>query len=215
MDDRGSDARLTAELLAHLCRVTQNPGPGAALSAAQWVALRFFDTVHPMSRTPSAFARFHGTTRGTASQIVKTLTAQGLLTRERDPRDGRSLIFAPTERGRTLLEHDPLLRLERAIASLPDPERTGLSQGARAAARSMRDAHGCEMFGICPDCAHLAPEPTLGAGAGDADADARSDGARRCRRLDTWIAPPDFIRLCAHYAPLDEPSRTPQPSART
>jgi hypothetical protein len=61
-------ARETAELLLLVGRLVQADGYDGELSPAQWMALRFFARANSFSRTPSAFAEFQATTRGTASQ---------------------------------------------------------------------------------------------------------------------------------------------------
>jgi hypothetical protein len=61
------------------------------LSPAQWMALRFFARANPFSRTPSAFAEFQATTRGTATQAIKALEAGGYLVRQPFKTDGRSV----------------------------------------------------------------------------------------------------------------------------
>ena len=55
----------------------QAEGYDGELSPAQWMALRYFARANPFSRTPSAFAAFQATTRGTASQAIKALEASG------------------------------------------------------------------------------------------------------------------------------------------
>jgi DNA-binding MarR family transcriptional regulator len=72
-------ARETAELLVG--RLVQADGYRGELSPAQWMALRFFARANSFSRTPSAFAEFQATTRGTASQAIKALEAGGYLVR--------------------------------------------------------------------------------------------------------------------------------------
>ena len=64
-------ARETAELLLLVGRLVQADGYEGELSPAQWMALRFFSRANSFSRTPSAFAEFQATTRGTASQAIK------------------------------------------------------------------------------------------------------------------------------------------------
>src|SRR6266852_7107142 len=68
-------ARATAELLLLVGRLVQAEGYDGELSPAQWMALRFFVRANPFSRTPSAFAEFQATTRGTATQAIKALEA--------------------------------------------------------------------------------------------------------------------------------------------
>src|SRR5215475_9741589 len=75
-------ARETAELLLQVGRLVQAEGYDGELSPAQWMALRFFARANPFSRTPSAFAEFQATTRGTATQAIKALEAGGYLVRQ-------------------------------------------------------------------------------------------------------------------------------------
>ena len=72
-------AREIAELLLLAGRLVQTEGYDGELSPAQWMALRFFARANSFSRTPSAFAEFQATTRGTASQAIKALEAGGVL----------------------------------------------------------------------------------------------------------------------------------------
>src|ERR1700686_394266 len=89
-------ARETAELLLLVGRLVQTEGYDGEVSPAQWMALRFFARANSFSRTPSAFAEFQATTRGTASQAIKALEASGYLVRQRSHADERSV----TVRGR-------------------------------------------------------------------------------------------------------------------
>ena len=102
-DTQAAPATL-AELLVHVGRSARGEEGGPArLTAAQWTALRFFARANRASRTPSAFASFQATTRGTASQTIKTLEARGLLARRRCEHDGRSVRFEVTEAGQDML----------------------------------------------------------------------------------------------------------------
>src|SRR4029077_16866555 len=84
-------ARETAELLLLVGRLVQAEGYDGELSPPQWRALRFFARANPFSRTPSAFAEFQATTRGPASQAIKSLEAGGYLVRQPFKTDGRSV----------------------------------------------------------------------------------------------------------------------------
>jgi len=66
-----------AELLVHVGRAAQSADARSELTAAQWTCLRFFARANGTTRTPSAFASFQATTRGTASQIIKSLERPG------------------------------------------------------------------------------------------------------------------------------------------
>src|SRR5258708_15325066 len=82
LEEASMSARETAELLLQVGRLVQAEGYDGELSPAQWMALRFFARANPFSRTPSAFAEFQATTRGTATQAVKALEAGGYLVRQ-------------------------------------------------------------------------------------------------------------------------------------
>src|SRR5204862_8159211 len=92
-------ARETAELLLLVGRLVQADSYEGQLSPAQWMALRFFARANSFSRTPSAFAEFQATTRGTASQAIKALEAGGYLARQRSQADGRRVTLRLTDKG--------------------------------------------------------------------------------------------------------------------
>src|SRR5229473_1715168 len=89
LEEANMSARETAGLLPQVGRLVQAEVYDGELSPAQWMALRFFARANSFSRTPSAFAEFQATTRGTASQTIKALEAAGYLVRQRLESDGR------------------------------------------------------------------------------------------------------------------------------
>jgi DNA-binding MarR family transcriptional regulator len=101
------DSRIIADLVFHLGRIASGEGLAEGLTPAQWAVLRYFARANRFSRTPSAFAAFHGTTRGTASQMIKNLEIQGYLTRMRSDADGRSTRLDLTDKARDILSNDP------------------------------------------------------------------------------------------------------------
>ena len=108
------DSRVIAELVLHLGRIASREALVEGLTPAQWAVLRYFARANRFSRTPSAFAAFHGTTRGTASQTIKNLETLGYLTRMRAEADGRSVRLVLTEKARGILANDPFESLVRA-----------------------------------------------------------------------------------------------------
>src|SRR5256884_1410314 len=117
-------ARETAELLLLVGRLVQAEGYDGELSPAQWMALRFFARANSFSRTPSAFAEFQATTRGTASQAIKALEAGRDLVRQRSEADGRSVSLRLTNKGKKALARDPFEVLVRAVDALDAEEQT-------------------------------------------------------------------------------------------
>ena len=119
-------ARETAELLLLVGRLVQADGYDGKLSPAQWMALRYFARANSFSRTPSAFAEFQATTRGTASQAIKALEAGGYLVRQRSAADGRSVTLRLTDKGHEVVARDPFEVLVRAVDSLNAQEQTAM-----------------------------------------------------------------------------------------
>jgi DNA-binding MarR family transcriptional regulator len=145
----------TAGMIARLGKLCYSQGFVCGLTAAQWTALRYFATANQFSRTLLAFADYHATTRGTASQTVKSLVSQGFLTRTRSEKDGRSVRFDLTERGRVVHDQDPFKDLVSAIEEIPQ----GLKAELHSALERVTDrfAHERERpsFGSCAHCSHL------------------------------------------------------------
>src|SRR5258708_6237974 len=129
-------ARETAELLLQVGRLVQAEGYDGELSPAQWMALRFFARANPFSRTPSAFAEFQATTRGTATQAIKALEAVGYLVRQPFNTDGRSVSLRLTSKGKKALARDPFEVLVRAVDSLDATERTAMRRALSAQSMS-------------------------------------------------------------------------------
>ena len=182
-------ADLAAELLIHLSRLAQ-AGGDHQLTPAQWTALRFFARANRLSRTPSAFSAFHATTRGTASQTVKSLVALGLLERHRNEQDGRSIRFELTEAGRAALAHDPLRTLSAQIGQLPEGRRTALLGALKTLTGGLALGQAMPLFGTCADCTHC-DVPQAGAPA-------------FCRCAEATLLASDMDALCIEFAPRSD-----------
>ena len=148
-------ATTAAEMMVHLGRLAHGEGFVCGLTVAQWTALRYFARANRFSRTVSAFANYHATTRGTASQTVKSLVSQGYLTRTRLESDGRSARFDLTEAGRVLYGNDPFEDLVRAIAELPQGLQSKLLAALEQVMGHMARERQKRPFGTCPFCGHL------------------------------------------------------------
>ena len=108
VQDAGPIPCHSAELLVHLARLVHSAAADVSLTPAQWTALRYFASANRLSRTPSAFSEFNATTRGTASQTVKSLIALGLLEKRAHESDGRSFLIELTDSGQALsIEEKP------------------------------------------------------------------------------------------------------------
>ena len=190
-------ARKTAELLLQVGRFVQAEGYDGELSPAQWMALRYFGRANPFSRNPSAFAEFQATTRGTATQTIKSLEASGHLVRQRSKADGRSVSLQLTSKGKKTLARDPFEVLVRAVDSLDPKEKTimhdALHQVLTTVAAS--GAHRC--FGVCQDCTYLGGEIWC-------NITTANPSAPECALLGVPIQPEDAGLLCVHFQPKSE-----------
>jgi DNA-binding MarR family transcriptional regulator len=130
-------SRALAELMDQICRLNDSASFVHGLNPAQWAALRFFAAANPQVRTTTAFARYHATTKGTASKSVRALERKGYLTRERSVHDGRAAILEVTERGRRLLREDPLDDLARCMDDLSEAQRFALAEALETVARTL------------------------------------------------------------------------------
>jgi len=174
-----------AELLVHVGRAAQSEGSRSDLTAAQWSCLRFFARANGSTRTPSAFASFQATTRGTASQIIKSLERRGLVTRTRSQRDRRSVCFDLTSKGRALLERDPLRDLVGLIRDLGDADSARFLRTLSKLASALAMRRDVPAFGTCRDCSHFGT----------------SGDTAYCACMAAELAADETQKLCASYTP--------------
>ena len=151
----GFSERVVAELLAQLARVSHGEGLVGELTPAQWTALRYFSRANRFSRTVSAFAEFHATTRGTASQTVKSLVSRSYLTRKRSERDGRSSSLDLTDEGQVILGEDPFEVLVRAAGNLSSTKNLSLRRMLERMLGQVVQERGRCLFGMCTACTYL------------------------------------------------------------
>ena len=185
MEDGSRISDRIAELLVHLGRATRGETAGSDLTAAQWTCLRFFARANGSTRTPSCFASFQATTRGTASQIVKSLEHAGLVARTRSDRDRRSVSFDLTDAGRAILEDDPLGDLTTLLDSLGGAERDQFLDTLSQLATALAMRRDVPAFGTCRDCSHFST----------------SGDTAYCSCMAAELATEEMTKLCGSYAP--------------
>ena len=190
-------ARETAELLLLVGRLVQADGYEGELSPAQWMALRFFARANSFSRTPSAFADFQATTRGTASQAIKALEAGGYLVRQRSQADGRSVTLCLTDKGHEAIARDPFEALVRAVGSLKPQEQTAMRDALRRVLTTLAASGTHQHFGVCRECAHLSGEI-------NSKSKSASRSMPECLLFGAPIELDDAVLLCVHFQPKSE-----------
>jgi len=189
-------AREIAELLLLAGRLVQTEGYDGELSPAQWMALRFFARANSFSRTPSAFAEFQATTRGTASQAIKALEAGGYLARQRSRADGRSVTLRLTNKGKKAIARDPFEVLVHAVGSLNAQVQSAMHDALHQVLTTVAASGAHRHFGICEDCGYLGETSRSSTGA--------IGSAPRCLLFSTSIEPEDARLLCVHFQPKSE-----------
>jgi DNA-binding MarR family transcriptional regulator len=190
----GSDE--IAELLIHIGRSSRGEDLASPLTAAQWTCLRFFARANRVSRTPSAFASFQVTTRGTASQTIKALEEKGLLARFRSDSDGRSVRLEITERGQQALNADPLADLMSLIDVISPKERAAFLATLSRLSETLAGLKGAQAFGTCESCTHYTS----------------SDGRGYCACIAAELTPIDLGKLCVNFSSGGVLPRPPIPS---
>lgn len=183
--------RAIAELVAQVGRIAYGDGFTEGLTPAQWTALRYFSRANRFSRTVSAFAEFHATTRGTASQTVKSLVKNGYLTRKRSEQDRRSVRFDLTETSRALLARDPFESLVAAAGELSITSRQVMGRGLDRILRVLAEQHGKKPFGVCPNCTYLRTGVCCVNDAPD----------YHCELFGKMLTEPDIDQLCVNFSP--------------
>ena len=189
--------RETAELLLLVGRLVQADGYDGELSPAQWMALRFFARANSFSRTPSAFAEFQATTRGTASQAIKALEAGGYLVRQRSQADGRSVTLRLTDKGHEVVARDPFEVLVRAVDSLNAQEQTAMRDALHHVLTTIAASGAHQHFGVCQDCAYLGGEMYC-------DSTRASRVGPRMPTVRRTDGADDAGLLCVHFQPKSE-----------
>jgi DNA-binding MarR family transcriptional regulator len=184
-------ARTVAELVVQLGCLARGGGFVAELTLAQWAALRYFSRANRFSRTVSAFAEFHGTTRGTASQTIKSLVQNDYLTRKRSKIDGRSVDFTLTYNSKKLLAEDPFEALVLAASALSNSASHTIARSLERMLHNMAQQQGKCHFGMCPNCKYF-----------------QEDGCYMNQKSDyycTWMDEPlketETQQLCVNFLP--------------
>lgn len=181
-----ASASQLAEQIVHLARLVHGGATDQCLTPAQWTALRYFARANRFSRTPSAFSEFNATTRGTASQTVKSLITLGLLERHANQSDGRSALIEVTQKGHAKLQEDPLSALTGAIRNLPEAQQAMFNAILARLTTALARARTAPVFGACNDCSHC---------------DTTGSGPAYCRCTQTLLAEAEMGALCVDFSP--------------
>ncbi len=193
-NESGDGATRIAEAILHLARLAQAEGHTSGLTSAQWAALRYFARANSSSRTLLAFADYHATTRGTASQTVKKLVEKGYLTRKPSHSDGRSSRIDLTAIGRALCESAPIHELVQVIAKLRPRQQSDLSAVLDHVTERLVEDRNRRHFGTCSKCRHMREVADLGSG----------ELSYVCGKTGLPLSGSEISQLCASCVPDTE-----------
>lgn len=164
------------------------------LNPAQWDALRYLAKANRYSRTPTAIAEYLRTTKGTASQTLRSLEAKGLITKAADHRDRRVVLLEVAPAGHKILERDPLMRLARSVERLgEDLDRANAFLQSLAA--GLEESAGVKRFGLCKNCTHFCKNAI----------DVLGEGPHRCGLTGDGLAAAESQQICVNYERKTEP----------
>ncbi|GAB3522182.1 MarR family winged helix-turn-helix transcriptional regulator [Photobacterium alginatilyticum] len=142
-------------LLERLSRVINNDAGLSELKPAQWEALRFLSQANKFSRTPSALTSYLGVTKGTVSQTLNALERKGLICKKKDAGDRRSVSIQLTEKGKGILNNDPLKALLGAIEQLSNSQLNTLASTLELVLTTALQQRAGAPFGVCKSCKYF------------------------------------------------------------
>ena len=186
------DSSTITEQLMHLGRIASGDGLVEGLTPGQWAILRYFAHANRFSQTPSAFAAFHGTTRGSASQAIKSLVKKGYLHQARSESDGRSVRLGLTDKAEAIIGNDPIEALVEAVEALPPGVQGVFSNTLQRMLGRVALATGKPHFGVCENCAHFADNGCCEEGW----------PSHLCKFQNEPLMKEDLDRLCIDFTPV-------------
>ncbi len=189
---REMSACTVAELVSQLGRMTYGESFANGLTPAQWTALRYFSRANRFSRTVSAFAEFHATTRGTASQTIKSLAQRGYLTRKRSKTDGRSVHFILSNKSKKILSDDPFEALVGATGKLSKSEYRTVARSLERILSNLAQQGGKCLFGMCTNCMYFQKN----------DRRQKSKSVYICALMDEPLEEAEIEQLCVSFKPI-------------
>ena len=165
---------------------------GHGLTAAQAQALLFLAHTRLPARTVSGVAKRLGCSLATASQIVSTLVAKGLVRREPWSRHRRTVYLHLTAKGHALLPHieSSLDAIKALVEDFSDEEQERLLEMIRRLVYGLSQQGHIVLYEMCWECAYFRPH---------AHPD-QPEAPHHCALIDaplpdeeTYVECPDFV----------------------
>lgn len=167
------------ELISRLARLDASGGWDGDLNPTQRAALIYLDHANRFSRSPSHVAAYLGTTRGTTSQSLKSLSQKGYVEEKRSTQDKRVISYDLTVKGREVANSTS--PIEDVLAALEEDDVLTLQTLLTKALRNALKRNGNQEFGACRACIHHK---------------STDDGAY-CKLLETKLSTEEADQICA------------------
>jgi DNA-binding MarR family transcriptional regulator len=176
------------ERIANLIRTdVRKTGIGSGLQPIHLEALHYLSRCNRYSNTPIAVAEFLGLTKGTVSQTLGVLEANGLIEKQTDTRDRRVVHLNLTPLGEQVIaESIPPQVIRSAMTALSPSEDEAVIEALRLILRRLQQANGLKSFAACKTCRHHLIE---------------QDGARRCGLTSELLTDIDAEKICREHEP--------------
>jgi DNA-binding MarR family transcriptional regulator len=178
----------TASVVDRLARAVHCLQYAEGLNPAQWVTLRYLGCANRYSRTPTGLAEFLATTKGTASQTLKSLEKKGYIRRAQHETDRRKCLLELTDEGQAVLARDPLRRVQAAAAGC-EAEVDGAVAILGRLVRQIQEGCGMREFGVCLQCGHRR--------SGSSCQKAPTENV--CGLTGEAIGQPDVKKICVNF----------------
>ena len=169
------------DLLDRIARLGASGEWSEVLNPAQRSVLSYLARANKYSRAPSNVADYMCTTRGTASQTLKSLVAKNLVVPSRSSSDKRSISYEVTDAGLLLL--DTPSDLDASLNALSDRDSSALQRSLEAAVSDVLNRRGFRSFGICESCRHHL----------------KTNEGRRCELLQIPLTDTEAGELCHEH----------------
>lgn len=140
------------DLINRLARLDSAQGWTEDLNPTQRVMLGYLAQANRFSRSPSHVAEYLGTTRGTATQSLKSLLQKGYVTEHRSEVDKRVISYNLTIAGREMACAPA--PLQTALSTIGDKQQQVLQCLLKNLILDIVAQNKGREFGLCKDCAH-------------------------------------------------------------
>lgn len=174
------------ERIANLVRTSvRKSGLANGLQPVQIEALHYLDRCNRYSDTPVAVAEFLGLTKGTVSQTLGVLTANGYVDRHIDNHDRRVVHLTLSKEGKRVLDESiPPAVFKSALERVPEADRTRIEDAMQRLLNELQRANGMKTFGACRSCLHH---------------QITEEGGHQCGLTRETLGPADGERICREY----------------